>query len=245
MRLTRLYTPRPLATGTVVSLDERAARHCARVLRMRSGDAVILFNGEGGEYQAHLTRIARTTVDAEVGEYHDVSRESPLHITLHQALARGERMDYALQKAVELGVATLAPVITRRCVVQLDAGKLEKRMAHWRGVIISACEQSGRTRLPRLLVPQPLAELVARPSDELRLVLSPTAEQGLSELQDTGITAVSLLVGPEGGLEESEIAACVAAGHTALRFGPRILRTETAGTAIIAALQSRWGDLGT
>jgi len=245
MRLTRLYTPQPLASGATVTLDPRAAGHCARVLRMRAGDAIVLFNGEGGEYQARLETVNRREVRAEVGHFAAVSRESPLRVTLYQALARGERMDYALQKAVELGVGVIAPVITRRCVVQLDENRRERRMDHWTGVIISACEQSGRTRLPALHPPMTLTQLLEAGSGKdarLRLVLHPEAQAGLAQLADRP-DEVELLIGPEGGLDTAEIAACRAAGFTPLRFGPRILRTETAGAAVIAALQSRWGDL--
>ncbi len=245
MRLTRLYTPQPLASGATVTLDPRAAGHCARVLRMRAGDAIVLFNGEGGEYQARLETVNRREVRAEVGRFDAVSRESSLRVTLYQALARGERMDYALQKAVELGVAAVVPVLTRRCVVQLDAQKRERRMAHWAGVVTSACEQSGRTRLPALHPPMTLAQVLETGGGndtQLRLVLDPEAQEGLSQLANNS-DEVDLLIGPEGGLDTAEIAACRAAGFTPLRFGPRVLRTETAGAAVIAALQSRWGDL--
>lgn len=242
MRLTRIYTPQTLAGGATVTLDTRAALHCARVLRMRMGDAVILFNGEGGEYHARLQRVCKTEVSAKIDQRIDVSRESALHTTLYQALVRGERMDYALQKAVELGVNELVPVITRRCVVQLDADKTERRMHHWQGVIINACEQSGRTRLPLLHPPLSLDVLLAKPGSGRRLLFSPEADHSVTHCEPhTG--PVSVLIGPEGGLEEKEISACEAAGFTAVRFGPRILRTETAGGAAIAALQCLWGDL--
>ncbi|BCO32702.1 ribosomal RNA small subunit methyltransferase E [Thiohalobacter sp. COW1] len=238
----RIYLPQPLASGTTTQLDERAQRHAVKVLRLKPGAALILFNGDGGEYHATLEDTRREGAQVSVGEHIAQERESPLDIELLQGVARGEKMDLILQKAVELGVNRIVPLATERSQVKLSGERLDKRMQHWRGIIIHACEQCGRNRLPELAGMQTLdATLAAHAPDRLGLLLDPIAERGPHDLAQT--PALSLLIGPEGGLAPAERDQARAAGFQGVRLGPRILRTETAGLAALAALQCLYGDL--
>ena len=239
---TRLFCPLPLAAGAQIELPEGAAHHAARVLRLKRGDELTLFNGEGGEFAARIERIDARNVGVSVGEWRDIERESPLAVTLVQGLATGERMDYAIQKAVELGVAAVQPVTAVRSVTRLDAARAEKRILHWRQIAISACEQCGRNRIPELLPLWDLDDWLAVPSRaSLRLLLAPEAMQALVAMsRPTG--SIEFLVGPEGGLAADETAAAVRAGFTLVRLGPRILRTETAALAALGAMNTLWGD---
>ncbi|MCA0297600.1 MAG: 16S rRNA (uracil(1498)-N(3))-methyltransferase [Proteobacteria bacterium] len=243
MRLTRCYVALPLQAGTRVVLPELVANHLARVLRLREGDACVLFNGDGQDHDGRIASIGKREVVVELQASRAVDNESPLHVTLLQGIARGEKMDLILQKATELGVAAVVPVMAERTEVKLDAERTEKRMAHWRSVIASACEQSGRARLPTLSAPAALAE-AARivQADATKLTLDPTGDVSLATLQIVG-GAVVVAIGPEGGWSPRDRDTLSATGFTGLRLGPRILRTETAGLAAIAALQSRFGDL--
>ncbi len=239
---TRLFCPLPLASGARIDLPEGAAHHAARVLRLKRGDELTLFNGEGGEYVARVERIDARTVGVSVGEWRNIERESPLEVTLVQGLATGERMDYAIQKAVELGVAAVQPVTAVRSVTRLDASRAEKRILHWRQIAISACEQCGRNRIPELL---PLCDLddwlSVTSSASLRLLLAPEAAQALVAMSRPA-GSIEFLVGPEGGLAPDETAAALRAGFTSVRLGPRILRTETAALAALGAMNTLWGD---
>lgn len=242
MKIPRIYVPQPLAQGTTVVLDERATRHTIRVLRLREGQPLTVFNGDSNEWQANITRITGSETRIEIRNPVETRRESPLLITLMQGVSRGERMDYTLQKAVELGVTRIAPVWTDRSQVKLSGERLERRIAHWQGVIIHACEQSGRTILPGLDPPQPLHSAIdAGQLPDLGLVLEPSGNRTLETIDETPAT-ISLLAGPEGGLTESEADLATRAGFISLRLGPRILRTETAALAALATLQARWGD---
>lgn len=243
MPIPRIHVPAPLADGGELDLPAAAARHVVQVLRLRPPAPLILFDGNGGEYAATLLPGGGGS-RVRLGARMEAERESPLALTLLQGISRGERMDYTIQKAVELGVQRIVPVTTRRSVVRLSAERAAKRLAHWQGVVVSACEQCGRTRLPQLAPLQPLEAALKdgiRP-DALRLVLSPDAVAMLHTVADAP-AAVALLVGPEGGLDEAELAAAAAAGWRGLRLGPRVLRTETAGVVALAVLQARWGDL--
>lgn len=250
MRNPRIYHPAPLHAGDTVVLGEQASQHLLRVLRLPPGAPVTLFNGHGGEYDGELGAPHGKLATVDVTCFIDCSRESPLHITLCQGISRGERMDYTLQKAVELGVAEILPLFTERCEVRLRDDRLDKRVAHWQALIISACEQSGRTAVPELHRPLELTEWLnqthrtANASDTPKLVLDPQADMSMPNLTPPGNAAVTVLIGPEGGLSVTEIHTATEHGFTAIRLGPRILRTETAPVAILAALQSRWGDLG-
>ena len=244
MRTIRIYVDQPLKSGVEVSLPRQAAAHVGRVLRLRSGDPLVLFNGDGLDYACELiesgAREARVRVRAERA----AAAESPLRITLAQALARGEKMDWIVQKATELGVASIVPLITERSEVKLDIARAEKRVAHWLGVATGACEQSGRARIPVMHTPVTLSSWLQSldpQKPEARLALLPDGEikpRDLGRIE----SAVLLVVGPEGGFGESDIAALRNAGFRALAIGPRILRTETAGIVALAALQSLYGD---
>lgn len=242
MAAPRFFVPTALATGVSVALPGNAAHHAARVLRLNVGDAVTLFNGEGGEYPAVLTAIDKHRVQAEIGAHRAVERESPLAVTLIQALSSGERMDVTLQKAVELGVQQVIPVMSERSVVRLQGARADKRAAHWQQVVISACEQCGRNRVPAVHPLVALAALLSSPPPpSLRWVLLPDADTVLRDLPRPA-TPVELLVGPEGGLSAAEVERARAAGFLPLRLGPRVLRTETAAPALLAAVQALWGD---
>lgn len=243
MRLTRCHVDAPLSVGTSLALPETAANHLARVLRLREGDACVLFNGDGHDYDARLTAISKRGVVANIVGARAIDNESPLRVILLQGIARGEKMDLILQKATELGVAAIIPVMAERTEVKLDAERTEKRVAHWRSVIASACEQSGRARLPSLSAPASLAD-AARDvgTGATKLTLDPTGDVALATVEIAS-GAVVVAIGPEGGWSPRDRDILSAAGFTGLRLGPRILRTETAGLAAIAALQSRFGDL--
>ncbi len=239
----RIYVDSPLAAATRLALPADSAHHVGRVLRMRVGEPLILFDGRGGEYTATLTRLGRGTAEVALVAHSPQERESPLRIILAQGISRGERMDYTIQKAVELGVAVIQPVITTRSTVRLDAQRARRRHEHWRRIIIGACEQCGRNLLPRL---QPARDLDAWLADSaqprLRLLLDGGAEGEAAGLERPADMALSLLVGPEGGLSPEEIVQAMDAGHRGLRLGPRVLRTETAALAAMALLQGLWGD---
>ena len=231
-----------------VDLAENAARHAVRVLRLGVGDAVTLFDGLGGEYDCRIDSYARSRDDRTVVEvlaWRDLERESPLDLTLIQALQSGEKMDLTVQKAVELGVARIVPVTTRRSVVRLEGERAARRVAHWRAVAASACEQCGRNRVPEVEMLTSLGEWLARISrpQALRLMLDPAADKGFGSQPGPGPgQVIELLIGAEGGFSEDERRDARAAGFSGVRLGPRVLRTETAGLAALAAMQCLWGD---
>jgi 16S rRNA (uracil1498-N3)-methyltransferase len=238
----RLYCPLPLSARALLDLPEAAAHHASRVLRLRNGDEVTLFNGEGGEFAARIERVEGREVAVSLGERRDIERESPLVVTLVQGLATGDRMDYAIQKAVELGVSAVQPVTMARSVARLDAARAEKRMLHWRQIAISACEQCGRNRIPDVLPLRDLDDWLSQPTvASLRLLLAPDAQAALGALTRPA-GGIELLAGPEGGLAPEETVAALRADFTAVRLGPRVLRTETAALAALAALHALWGD---
>jgi len=239
----RIYLPAMLTPGAEEVLDARAAGHAVRVLRLRVGDALTLFNGDGNDYAAELVEAHRERAVCRVLAAHEHPTESPLAIELAQGISRGERMDYTIQKAVELGVQRIIPLATERSQVRLSGEREEKRLHHWQGIILHACEQSGRSRVPELLPVQRLDQwLAGRARSGHALFLDPEGDVGVSGLGGP-VDAVSLLVGPEGGLSPAERVLAVQAGFLRLRLGPRILRTETAALAALATLQGIWGDL--
>ncbi len=241
MPVPRFHVPVPLSPGSLFDLPAGPARHAAQVLRLRAGDTLTLFDGGGGEYRARIESMRRAEVTVRVENHAAVERESPLEVHLAQGISSGERMDYTLQKAVELGVASVQPLAMLRSVVKLDAERARKRTAHWQGVVIGACEQCGRNRVPAVGAPLPLSQWIAGAPAGLKLYLSPQSETGLAALAPpTG--PLWLLAGPEGGFDPGESALVEAAGFLPLRLGPRILRTETAALAALAALQALWGD---
>jgi 16S rRNA (uracil1498-N3)-methyltransferase len=246
MRRPRLYADATLSSGLELELDPRAHRHATQVLRLRPGDRLVLFDGRGAEFAAELIEADRRRSRARLGEALPTLSESPLRVTLIQAVAKGERMDYSLQKATELGVSAIRPAFTARGVAAPTGVRLENRVRHWQGVIVSACEQCGRSRLPELLAPIALADWLGSGADPLTgFVLDPAAPRGLDTAAAApGDASLYLLVGPEGGLSEEEIASAERRGLTRIRLGPRVLRTETAAAAALAVVQSCWGDLG-
>lgn len=253
MRTVRLHLPpdaldASLESGRRIVLPDTVQQHVTRVLRLREGAAVTVFDGTGGEWSARLVAGARGRLVAEIGIHSAIDRESPLVLTLWQGLARGERMDIVVQKATELGVTRLVPVATARSVVQLDTVRGERRLAHWRAVAAAACEQCGRNRLPDIAAPIDLAAActtLPKATDEARWLLDPEATVSLGRaVAHRGHWArATILIGPEGGLDPEEHAVAIRAGFEAVSFGPRVLRTETAGLAVLAALQSIGGDL--
>lgn len=244
MRLTRVHVDTDLAAGREVVLPEGPATHLARVLRHEVGDACVLFNGDGRDYHGRISALGKREVRVEIVSVEDVARESSLELILLQGIARGEKMDLILQKATELGVSALHPLWSQRSEVKLDEARAEKRLAHWRSVVGSACEQSGRARVPAVSAPRSLqATLAALAPGGLRLILDPEGELSFSTLHVDADTAVLLAIGPEGGWSPLDRQQLRDAGFQGLRLGPRILRTETAGLAAIAALQARFGDL--
>lgn len=243
MRLTRSFVSRPLAIGATLALPEDAAAHLVRVLRLQPGDACVLFNGDGHDHDARIVSVGKREVLVDIVASRRIDNESPLAITLVQGIARGEKMDWILQKATELGVTRILPVTSERSEVKLDAQRADKRVAHWREVVVSACEQSGRARVPEVLAPQPLAQAAGLRAG-CGFLLDPAAERSLAALQGSTSGSCTLAIGPEGGWSPRDREQLLAAGFEGLRLGPRILRTETAGIAAIAALQAMAGDLG-
>jgi 16S rRNA (uracil1498-N3)-methyltransferase len=236
----RLHCEAVLSPGASVALPERAARHVA-ALRLEAGEEVVLFNGDGAESSATLVALGRRGVTATVRERYVVNRESPFEIHLAQGICAGDRMDLVLQKATELGVASIQPIVTARSIVRLASERRERRETHWQNVVIAACEQCGRNLIPPVAPSTGLAEFVALPArGGTRILLAPDGQAGLRTLAPRA--PLTVLIGPEGGLapEERELAA--SRGFTAVRFGPRILRTETAPLAALAALQALYGD---
>ncbi|MDB5810273.1 MAG: ribosomal methyltransferase RsmE [Betaproteobacteria bacterium] len=240
---TRIYAPDAHAQGAIVALPETAAHHLARVLRAAVGDRVIVFN-DGIEYGAVITGIDKHGVSVKLEAGSPVDRENPLTCVLAQAISSGERMDLTLQKAAELGVRSVQPLYSERSIVRLDAERAIKRAEHWRQVMISACEQCGRNRVPDVAAPQPVIEWLGAlppPRDgELRALMAPRADAGLASLAPPA--SVLLMAGPEGGFTEAESTFAHERGFVALKLGPRILRTETAALAALAAFNARWGD---
>jgi 16S rRNA (uracil1498-N3)-methyltransferase len=238
--LPRFFAPVQLSLGAEIELSERVARHCA-VLRLRRGDAVVLFNGEGGEFSAELTRVSRGDARAHVISRQTPQRESPLAIVLAQCVSSGDRMDATLQKSTELGVSRIVPIASERSVVRLSSERADRRVARWRNVVIAACEQCGRNHVPEVAAIIDFDAFLDRAArDALQLLLAPDAERELKQLEPPG--KVTLLVGPEGGLAPEERQRAERRGFVPLRFGPRVLRTETAPLATIAAMQALWGD---
>lgn len=241
MRIPRLYLPVPLTQGETLSLPADQAAHVTSVLRLKAGAPVRVFDGAGHEHAAALEGTGRRTA-VRVGEALPALPESPLRLTLAQGIGRGERMDFVVQKATELGVTAIVPLLTARAVVRLDDERSARRLAHWQAVAVSACEQCGRAMVPTIATPVALADFLRQAPQGAGVLLEPTADAPLATLTPPG--AVTVLIGPEGGLDTHEQAAACAAGYTPVRLGPRVLRTETAALAALTLLQARAGDLG-
>jgi 16S rRNA (uracil1498-N3)-methyltransferase len=242
MRTIRSYISEPLSVGKQLVLPELASNHLVRVLRLGVGDFCVLFNGDGTDYQARLLSLAKRGATVEIINARTLNNESPLHITLVQGIARGEKMDWILQKATELGVQRVVPVVTDRTEVKLDSERSDKKMQHWLGVVASACEQSGRARLPEIIEPCQLPQWLTRDQNMHKFALDPNATLGFSDIAAIKPVSLSLAIGPEGGFSDRDLATLKAGGYQGLCMGPRILRTETAGPAAMAALNVLCGD---
>jgi 16S rRNA (uracil1498-N3)-methyltransferase len=247
----RFYNHENLKIGATVKLSDSAAAHATRVLRLNVGDTTVLFNGDGSDYSCALTSIKKNEVLAIVNSFSALKNESPLNITLLQGISSGDRMDYTIQKAVELGVTAIQPIATARSVVKLSAERAEKRLAHWQSVVHAACEQSGRAIVPTVAAPLNLSDWLQvnkyKPFGKanLRILLNPVGAVRLADLPKPAGTIelpVELLVGAEGGLSQTEIDTALSQGFQSVVLGARILRTETAALVAIAAMQTLWGD---
>ena len=241
MRVPRIFTGQVLQAHSTFELEPRPSQHLARALRMREGDSVILFDGSGGEYPATISALSKKQVTVSTGAIQQREVESSLAVHLGIAVSRGERMDWVVQKATELGVSSISPLLTERTEVKLKGDRAEKKITHWQQVAISACEQCGRNRIPKIGTQQPLQTWLESADAPLKLVLHHRADT----LPPGSVAAerAALLIGPEGGLSEGEIAAAEQRGFLSLSLGPRVLRTETAPIAALAILQARWGDM--
>lgn len=240
MRVSRLYTALPLVQGDIIDLDDDSGHYLRTVLRLKKADELILFNGDGGEYLARVEEVGRKAVAVAIGVRQERSVESPLQVNLGLGIARGDRMDWSVQKAVELGVNRITPLMTERCVVQFKGEKKPQRLLHWQKIVQHAAEQSGRTVVPALTEIAPLASWVGQ-QQGLRVFLDPYAQTSLAQLQPEAMQ-VTLLTGPEGGFSAQEREIAQAAGFIPVRLGCRILRTETASLTALAAVQMLWGD---
>lgn len=238
MRVSRLHTPQPLAAGQTVELSDAAAHYLTAVLRLEQGAALVLFNGDGRQYRGEITAVNKRSVQVLLGNAESPATESPLRTVLGLGISRGERMDYAIQKSTELGVNEIAPLFTEHCEVKLSGERGDKRQQHWQQIAISACEQSGRVRVPQVLAPQSLAAWMKSASG-LRLVLDHEESGRLDGPRPA--QGVSLLIGPEGGLSAAEIAQAKTHGFAGIALGNRVLRTETAPVAALSVLQYLWG----
>jgi len=243
MRITRIFTDAPLSCNEALELPESASHHVSKVLRMRPDQRINVFNGRGGYYSALITAIGKRSVTIIPLEFFEEERESNLNITLSQGVSRGQHMDFTVQKAVELGVKKIVPLLTEFSNVRLDHERTEKRLAHWRSIIIHACEQSGRTRLPEIASPISFGDWIVGAGPGRKLILAPLAGKPLKKLIPLE-RDIMLLTGPEGGFSEDELALAARSGHEIVTLGPRVLRTETAAVAALTAIQVLWGDMG-
>ncbi|MEP1447498.1 MAG: 16S rRNA (uracil(1498)-N(3))-methyltransferase [Paraglaciecola sp.] len=242
MRIIRIYYPFEMSADSCVTLTEDATNHLANVLRTKTGQAVVLFNGDGNEYSAQLTEVTKRKVVAQIDSKISISIESPLNIHLGQGISRGDRMEWVIQKSIELGVTEITPLITERCGVKLSKERWSKKHQQWQKLAIAACEQCGRNVLPKLHPPLVFADWIKLSTNQIRLTLHPRADKAFRHISMPA-TGARLLIGPEGGLTEQEIYQTEQNGFHTIQLGPRVLRTETAAIAAISALQAIHGDL--
>lgn len=245
MRIPRVFHPGPLQEGTQVNLSKSASHHLIDVLRLKPENPIVVFNGDGKDYVGYLSVVSKQAI-VFITQANINKQESPLNLHLGQVVSRGEKMDFTIQKAVELGVTMITPIISARCNVRLNDERQEKKIHHWQSIMTAACEQSGRSIVPLCQPITPLSQFLANEKSifaKLNLMLDPSAEQGFASFQDANITHVKVLIGSEGGFTETEIMMAKEAGFIPITLGPRILRTETAGLTILSILQYRWGDL--
>jgi 16S rRNA (uracil1498-N3)-methyltransferase len=242
MRISRFYTPMPMRVDDEIELDPQLSHYINNVLRLKQSDPIVLFNGDGNEYTADILSISKKQVVAIVNSQLSMRSESPLNIHLAQGVSKGDRMDFVLQKSVELGVSEITPVITERCAVKLSTERWQKKTEQWQKIIISACEQSGRNVLPILHQPIALNKWLGQTTEQQKVILTPGSSKYMSSLSRP-VQGFRLLIGPEGGLSEQEIYTSEQTGFESVNLGPRILRTETAALASISILQALFGDL--
>jgi 16S rRNA (uracil1498-N3)-methyltransferase len=243
MRVHRFFTHQPLHKNLQITLEEDPAHHIHQVLRLRSGDDVVIFSNNGEEYAATLNQVNKQQVTASIGERLRHEAQSHLVIHLMLGISRGERMDFALQKATELGVNRITPIFTERCVVKLNEHKRDQRHAHWQRIVINASEQSGRCRIPVVDKPQDFGGALTHPETSTALLLDHRSQLNLHQIEPPR-SDLLILIGPEGGLTDRERKIAIGKGFLGIRLGPRIMRTETAPLATIAAVQTLWGDFG-
>ena len=242
MRISRLFIEQQLLENTLISIDSEPAHYLRNVLRLKKGMQLTVFNGLGGEYSAVVAEVGRKEVVLSIEQWHDINIESPLKIELGLSVSRGERMDVAIQKATELGVSVITPVLTQHCVVKLTEERRQQRHKHWQSIVLRACEQCGRNVPPRLNITTDLAVWLADDLAPSRIIFEPGKTDTLKSFPKPD-DQVAVLIGPEGGFSEQEIIAAQDAGFSALGFGPRVVRNETAAIASIAAMQVLWGDM--
>lgn len=243
MRIPRIYHPETLTVHSEIALSEDAANHVGRVLRMQPGQAIQLFDGSNQVFDASITQVDKKSVRVSLSEGVLSDNESPLNLHLGQVISRGEKMEFTIQKSIELGVNTITPLFSERCGVKLDGERLEKKLQQWQKIAIAACEQCGRNRIPEIRPVMQLEAWCAEQDDSLKLNLHPRASHSINTLP-LPVSHVRLLIGPEGGLSADEIAMTSGYGFTDILLGPRVLRTETTALTAITALQVRFGDLG-
>lgn len=241
MRIPRFYQAESFAVGDTVALSEENFRHAIKVMRLNVDEPIIVFNGEAGEYTARIANVAKRNADINIESYDDVDRESPLNTSLVLALIKPDKMDFAIQKAVELGVNTIQPVITERSVIKLKAARMEKKLQHWQGIITAACEQSGRTRIPAIHPVINLNDYLQQSTLATRITMLPTSNKGVADI--SADQNIELLVGPEGGFTDAEEVMFESQTIQTINFGPRILRAETAVIAGLTTLQHLHGDV--
>jgi len=241
MRQPRFYDPQPLSIHQTILLGDDATQHI-RVLRLKIASKVTLFNGEGGEFHGTLVDVQKRSCHVHIDSFHETTNESPLHLHLGQVMSRGDRMEFVIQKAVELGVNEITPLISERCGVKINLERMVKKQQQWQKIAIAACEQSGRNIVPRIHEAQQLVDWCRNDSDAVKLTLHPRAKYSINTLPEK-INNIALLIGPEGGFSDSEITLTETLNFTETLLGPRVLRTETAALTAITALQCRFGDL--
>ncbi len=241
MRQPRFYDPQPLSENQSIQLSDDATQHI-RVLRLKTSSKITLFNGDGGEFHAILTDVQKRSCTVLIGRFHKTNNESPLHLHLGQVISRGDRMEFVIQKAVELGINDITPLISERCGVKINVERMAKKQQQWQKIAIAACEQSGRNIVPTIHATQALINWCEKSTNAVKITLHPRAQYTINTLPDT-LNNIALLIGPEGGLSDQEIALTETLNFTEIQLGPRILRTETAALTAITALQCRFGDL--
>ncbi len=241
MRVPRLFVDQRLAPHSQINIDGVGAQYLGRVLRMRVGHHIVLFDGSGREFPAQIAKVSKRSIKALLGEATDPATESPVNTVLGLCLSKGDRFDWAVQKATELGVSVIQPLESERVDFEIPEDRINKRVAHWQQIAVSACEQSGRVKVPKLSPPSTLLHWVRTVSADEKWALDGAA--GQQTLPETAPKTVALLVGPEGGLTDSEIGAAQQSGFRSLRLGPRVLRTETAPVVALTLVSSLWGDI--